>query len=193
VPGLLRALRYDPRTAPSTSQSPAPPAANQYRMPDLSPLFTPILVTHITLAISLFVPSLVLPFTLRNRLVAAGYEAPEPGRFVRAMVWVQAHGTVAIGLGLALTGAVMVMVLGPRILTQPWLLVSLATYAVAAVITFAVQRPSLRRLLRRDRMETDEDRARWREDAKRQRYVAYAITTAVGLIGFLMSTKPGLW
>ena len=30
-------------------------------------------------------------------------------------------------------------------------------------------------------------------EARRQRYVAYGITTAVGLIAFLMSTKPALW
>ena len=35
----------------------------------------------------------------------------------------------------------MITVLGPRMLQQPWLLVSLATYAVVAVIAFVVQRP----------------------------------------------------
>ena len=42
-------------------------------LPDLSSLFPIILATHITLAVALFVPSLLLPFTLRNRLVNAGY------------------------------------------------------------------------------------------------------------------------
>jgi hypothetical protein len=87
----------------------------------------------------------------------------------------------------------MLTVLGPRMLEQPWLMVSLVTYAVVAVVAFAIQRPSLRRLLRREAITTDEDRARWREGAKRQRYVAYGITTAVGLIAFLMSQKPDLW
>ena len=162
-------------------------------LPDLSALFPLILATHITLAVALFVPSLLLPFTLRNRLVNQGYQAPEPGRFVRLMLWMQAHGTLVIGTGLALTGLAMIAVLGPRMLEQPWLLVSLLTYAVTAVVAFAVQRPSLRGLLRRDGIETEADREAWRARARRQRYIAYAITTAVGFIAFMMSTKPLLW
>ena len=83
--------------------------------------------------------------------------------------------------------------LGTRILEQPWLLVSLATYAITAAVAFAVQRPELRRLQARDSIATDADREAWRAKARRQRYLAYAITTAVGLIAFLMSTKPVLW
>ncbi len=162
-------------------------------LPDLSALFPIILATHITLAVALFVPSLLLPFTLRNRLVNAGYQAPEPGRFVRLMLWMQAHGTLVIGTGLALTGLSMIAVLGTRMLEQPWLLVSLLTYAITAVVAFAVQRPSLRGLLRREGIETEADREAWRARARRQRYLAYGITTAVGVIGFLMSTKPQLW
>ncbi len=162
-------------------------------MPNLAPLFPYILAVHVTLAISLFVPSLLLPFTLRNRSVERGFTAPEPGRFVRALLWLQAHGTVVIGAGLALTGIAMLTVLGPRILEQPWLLASLATYAATVVVAFAVQRPGLRRLQARDGLATDADREAWRAKARRQRYIAYAITTAVGLIAFLMSTKPALW
>jgi uncharacterized membrane protein len=162
-------------------------------MPNLAPLFPYILAIHVTLAISLFVPSLLLPFTLRNRSVERGHEVPPPGRFVRGLQWLQAHGTVVIGTGLALTGFAMLAVLGPRILEQPWLMVSLATYAVTAIVAFAVQRPGLRRLQARDGIATDADRDAWRAKARRQRYVAYAITTAVGLIAFLMSTKPALW
>jgi phosphate/sulfate permease len=162
-------------------------------MPDLSSLFPAILATHITLAIALFVPSLLLPFTLRNRSVAVGAGVDRPGRLVRGLQWIQAHGTVAIGAGLALTGVAMLAVLGPRMLEQPWLLVSLATYGVAAVIAFVVQRPGLRRLQARDGIITDADRTAWRERARRQRYIAYAITSAVGFIAFLMSTKPSLW
>jgi uncharacterized membrane protein len=162
-------------------------------MPNLAPLFPYILAIHVTLAISLFVPSLLLPFTLRNRSVERGYEVSPPGRFVRGLQWLQAHGTVVIGTGLALTGFAMLAVLGPRILEQPWLMVSLATYAVTAIVAFAVQRPGLRRLQAREGIATDADREAWRAKARRQRYVAYAITTAVGLIAFLMSTKPALW
>ena len=150
-------------------------------MPDLSQYFPVILATHITLAIALFVPSLLLPFTLRNRLVNQGYDAPDPGAFVRVLLWIQAHGTLVIGVGLALTGIAMLVVLGPGMLQQPWLLVSLATYAATAIIAFGVQRPSLRRLVRRDGIESDADREAWRARARRQRYIAYAITTAVGL------------
>ena len=109
------------------------------------------------------------------------------------MLWMQAHGTLVIGTGLALTGLSMIAVLGTRMFEQPWLLVSLLTYAITAVVAFAVQRPSLRGLLRREGIETEADREAWRARARRQRYLAYGITTAVGVIGFLMSTKPQLW
>jgi hypothetical protein len=174
-------------------------------MPDLAPLFSAILATHVALAVSLFVPSLLLPFTLRLRPAAPDREdhadredrqvreAPRPSPFVRLLLSIQAHGTVVIGAGLALTGAAMLTVLGPRMLEQPWLLVSLATYAIAASIAFVVQRPGLRRLLGRDLLQSDAERAAWRERARRQRYIAYALTSAVGFIAFMMSTKPELW
>ena len=162
-------------------------------MPNLAPLFPYILAVHVTLAISLFVPSLLLPFTLRNRSVERGFTAREPGRFVRALLWLQAHGTLVIGSGLALTGIAMLTVLGPRILEQPWLLASLATYAATVVVAFAVQRPGLRRLQAREGIATDAERDAWRAKSRRQRYVAYAMTMAVGIIAFLMSTKPALW
>ena len=60
----------------------------------------------------------------------------------------------------------MVAVLGPRILQQPWLLVSLATYGITAIVVFAVQRPTLRRLARRDGIESEEDREAWRAKAR---------------------------
>ena len=162
-------------------------------MPDLSSLFPAILATHITLAICLLVPSVLLPFTLRNRSVAPNAAPEHPGRVVRGLSWAQANGTMVIGIGLALTGIAMITVLGPRMLEQPWLLVSLATYVLAAVIAFAIQRPALRTLQARDGIQTDADRAAWRDRARRQRYVAYGLGSAVGLIGFLMSTKPQLW
>jgi hypothetical protein len=162
-------------------------------MLNLASLFPYILAIHVMLAVSLFVPSLLLPFTLRNRSVERGRSAAENGHFVRALLWMQARGTIVIGAGLALTGVAMLVVLGPRLLEQPWLMVSLATYAVTAALAFAVQRPALRGLQAREGIVTDADRAAWRAKARRQRYVAYAITTAVGLIAFLMSTKPALW
>ena len=162
-------------------------------MPDLSSLFPAILATHITLAICLLVPSVLLPFTLRTRSVAPNAVPEHPGRVVRSLSWAQANGTMVIGIGLALTGIAMITVLGPRMLQQPWLLVSLATYVAVAIIAFVIQRPALRTLQARDGIQTDADRAAWRDRARRQRYVAYGLGSAVGLIGFLMSTKPQLW
>jgi hypothetical protein len=154
-------------------------------MPSLFPL---LLTVHVSLAVALFVPGLLLPFTLRGRQTV-----DEPGRFVGTLLWVQAHGTLIIGLGLALTGVAMVLSLGSQLFAQPWLLVALATYAATAVVVLFVQRPSLRDLLGRGQGRTDEDRLAWRAGARRQRYIAYGVTSAVGLIAFLMSTKPELW
>jgi hypothetical protein len=61
---------------------------------------------------------------------------------------------------------------------------------VNLAIAFFVQRPSLRRLFARG---TEGDRDRWRAVARRQRYVSYLMAGAVGLIGFLMTSKPRLW
>ncbi len=162
-------------------------------MPSLSSLFPAILAVHVALAISLFVPSLLLPFTLRSRSVERGVVVGPPGRLVRLLQLLQARGTAVIGTGLALTGIAMLAVLGPRLVEQPWLVVSLATYAATAIVAFAVQRPGLRRLQAREGIAGDADRESWRARARQQRYIAYAITTAVGFIAFLMSAKPALW
>jgi len=37
------------------------------------------------------------------------------------------------------------------------------------------------------------EEARWQARARRQRYVSYVMALAVGMIAFLMSTKPELW
>jgi uncharacterized membrane protein len=143
-----------------------------------------ILAVHITLAIALFLPSILLPLVLRRR---PGAEAS--GRFVGALLWVQAHGTVVIGAGLAITGVLLLAVLGPSLLAQPWLLVALTIYALNLALAFFIQRPNLRRLLR---LGAGDD-ATWRLRARRQRYVSYAMAALVGTIGVLMSTKPMLW
>ena len=133
-------------------------------MPDLSSLFPAILATHITLAICLLVPSVLLPFTLRNRSVAPNAAPEHPGRVVRGLSWAQANGTMVIGIGLALTGIAMITVLGPRMLQQPWLLVSLATYAIAAVIAFVD--PAARRCARLQSRDGIRDRRRPRRVAR---------------------------
>ncbi len=145
-----------------------------------------LLVLHIVLAVSLFVPSILLPFALRTRRAAA----ESSNRFVRFLLWMQAHGTVVIGVGLAATGIGLVTVLGGQLLGQPWLLVALAIYAANLALAFFVQRPNLRRLV--GIRAAADDRA-WLDRAKRQRYVSYAMAGLVGTIGFLMSTKPKLW
>jgi uncharacterized membrane protein len=109
---------------------------------------------------------------------------------MRALLWLQSHGTVVIGLGLALTGLAMVAVLGPTLLAQPWLLIALTIYFVNLGIAFFIQRPNLRRLVG---ITAARDDAVWKERAKRQRYVSYLMAGLVGTIGFLMSAKPEFW
>jgi len=149
-------------------------------------LFPVLLAVHITLAISLFLPSILLPFALRTRRATVESDS----RLVRTLLWAQSHGTVIIGAGLALTGIGLISVLGPTMLQQPWLLVALSIYAANLVIAFFVQRPNLRRLIG---IKAAADDQTWRERAKRQRYVSYLMAGLVGTIGFLMSTKPAIW
>ncbi|MEZ0240123.1 MAG: DUF2269 family protein [Chloroflexota bacterium] len=148
--------------------------------------FPVLLIVHISLAVSLFLPSILLPFTLRTRRATA----ESNNRAVRLLLWGQSNGTVVIGLGLALTGLALVSVLGPQMLQQPWLLLALTIYFVNLAIAFFIQRPNLRRLVG---VKAAADDAIWKERAKRQRYVSYLMAGLVGTIGFLMSTKPSIW
>ena len=50
-------------------------------------LFPVLLITHITLAISLFLPSFLLPFTLRTRRATVESESG----LVRKLLWAQSH------------------------------------------------------------------------------------------------------
>jgi len=151
------------------------------------PAYFPVLLTtHIVLAVSLFLPSILLPFALRTRRAAAD----SSNSLVQFLLWMQAHGTLAVGIGLALTGIGLLTVLGTQLLGQPWLLVALSIYAANLILAFFVQRPNLRRLIG---IRAASDDRIWLERAKRQRYVSYTMAAAVGTIGFLMSTKPQLW
>lgn len=153
----------------------------------MPPAYFPyVLAIHVTLAISLFVPSIVLPFTLRTRRATIDSRSP----VILSLLWLQSHGTVLIGLGLALTGLAMVSMLGPTMLEQPWLLVALAIYFTNLAIAFFIQRPNLRRLVG---ISAARDDAVWKDRARRQRYVSYLMAGLVGTIGFLMSTKPDFW
>ena len=149
-------------------------------------VFPYVLVVHVTLAISLFVPSIVLPFALRTRRATVDSQS----RVVRGLLWLQSHGTIVIGIGLALTGLAMVAILGGTLLQQPWLLIALTIYFVNLGIAFFIQRPNLRGLVG---ITAARDDKTWKERAKRQRYVSYLMAGLVGTIGFLMSTKPDIW
>lgn len=145
-----------------------------------------LLATHIALAIGLFLPSILLPFALRTTRATV-----ESGNgVVRGLLWAQAHGTVVIGAGLALTGTGLILALGPELLRQPWLLVALSIYVANLAIAFFIQRPGLRRLV--GIRAAADDRA-WRDRARQQRYLSYLMAALVGTIGFLMSSKPVLW
>ena len=69
------------------------------------------------------------------------------------------------------------------------LLVALTIYAINLIVAAFISRPNLRRLLRMD----SGDPAAWNRRARRQRYVAYGMAAAIGVIGLLMRTKPTLW
>lgn len=146
--------------------------------------FPVLLATHIVLAVSLLLPSVLLPFVLRR-------SQGDPGPFTRGLMAMQGTGTLIIGAGLAVTGAAMLWILGPQLLTQPWLLVALTLYALNLIVAAVVSRPNLRALVGlRDAGGDDEA---WRRRARRQRLIAYGMAGAIGVIGFLMSTKPELW
>jgi predicted integral membrane protein DUF2269 len=146
-------------------------------------LFPVLLVIHIALAVALLLPSVALPFVLRR-------SAGPPGGLARFLMAMQGTGTLVIGLGLAVTGAAMLWLLGPELLTQPWLLVALMIYAINLLVAGLISRPSLRRLARIGSAGDDDA---WRRRARRQRWVAYGMAAAIGVIGFLMSAKPQLW
>lgn len=147
--------------------------------------FPILLATHIALAVSLLAPSVILPFLLRRR----GADG-RPAAATRALMALQGSGSLVIGAGLALTGTALLLNLGTQLLSQPWLLVALTLYAANLLVAAFVSRPNLRRLLR---LGGTTDDAVWRARARRQRYVAYGMAAATGLIGVLMSTKPDLW
>ena len=164
-------------TAPADLQSAPMPAT----------FFPLLLVTHITLAIGLFLPSILLPFTLRTRRATVDSES----RVVRgpAVGAEQRHARDRRRPGPHRAWASSPS-LGPTMLEQPWLLVALTIYFVNLAIAFFIQRPNLRRLIG---VKAAADDGVWKERAKRQRYVSYLMAGLVGTIGFLMSTKPALW
>lgn len=146
--------------------------------------FPILLAAHIVLAVALLLPSVVLPFVLRRS------DGP-PGGVTRALMTMQGTGTIVIAAGVAVTGVALLLTLGAELLQQPWLLAALVLYAINLAVAAFVSRPNLRRLVGLG--ATAEDDATWRRRARTQRYVAYGMAAAIGVIGFLMSTKPDLW
>ena len=145
-----------------------------------------LLIVHISLAVTLFLPSILLPFAFRARR-----RPDEPANFtVRGLLWLQSSGTLLIGGGLAITGLLLVAAFGSSLLNQPWLLAALAIYAANLVLAYFVQRPNLRSLLG---IRTSASDSVWATRARRQRYVSYLMAGFVGTIGFLMSSKPAMW
>src|ERR671917_458284 len=67
----------------------------------LAAVFPIILAVHIALAVSLFLPSLLLPFAVRSRRPGV----TPAGRIARGLLWLQSTGSAIIGVGLAGTGA----------------------------------------------------------------------------------------
>lgn len=145
-----------------------------------------LLAAHIALAVSLVLPSILLPFALQTRRAAVDSDS----RVVQGLLYAQTHGTFVIGLGLAVTGIGLVATLGSGLFQQPWLVLALTIYFVNLGIAFFIQRPSLRRLVR---VTAASDDRVWKERARRQRYISYLMAGLVGVIGFLMSSKPVLW
>lgn len=151
------------------------------------PWFFPILVVaHVTLALSLVLPSILLPFALRARRATV----ESSSGVVQTLLWAQSNGPTAIGAGLGVTGAALILPLGTGLLRQGWLLLALAVYVATLGIAFFIQRPSLRALVGIRAPADDRD---WQLRAQHQRYVSYLMAGLVGTIGFLMSSKPVLW
>lgn len=146
--------------------------------------FPILLVTHIVLAVALLLPTVLLPFVLRRG-------DGRPGTVTRILMAMQGTGTLIIAAGLAVTGSAMLWILGPELLTRPWLVVALVLYAINLAVAAFVGRPNLRRLIGLGSSSADD--ATWRIRARRQRYIAYGMAGVIGVIGLLMSTKPDLW
>lgn len=140
-----------------------------------------ILVVHISLAVALLAPSLLLPFATRSA---------SPGRVSRGLLWLQSNGTLVIGAGLAVTGVLLIGALGTQLLSQPWLLLALVLYTANLLLAFFVQRPGVARLLTMRGETSDAAKKRLKKWATRQRYISYVMAGLVGAIGFLMMTKP---
>jgi hypothetical protein len=145
----------------------------------------PLIIAHVSLAILLLLPNLLAPFVLRRDSATRGQSG-----LGRVILTLQGPASLWIGLGVAATGIGLLAVIGLQLLSQPWLLVAVGLYAANLIVAAVVARPNLRRLLG---LSGALDQETWARLARRQRYLAYAMAALVGVIGFLMMTKPQLW
>lgn len=152
------------------------------------PLLPYVLAAHVLLALALIVPSMLLPFALRAQRRARS--GGERGWLVRVMLYLETRGTTIIGAGVAITGVLLLLIIGPAIAAQGWFAVALVLYAAVLVIAFFIQRPALMTAFGG---QVRPDDPAWRERAKRLRYLSYGLMAMIGSIAFLMSTKPALW
>lgn len=148
-------------------------------------LVSVLLVIHVSMALGLVLPSLLLPFALRARRPAS---AP-PARIMQGLTVIQARGSLMFGLGVGLSGMALLAALGSELLGEPWLVAALVLYTLTLAVAFFVQRPKLRRILGSRAAGDDRDR---KDRARGLRYVSYLMALLVGLIAFLMSAKPRL-
>ena len=148
----------------------------------MNPIFPVLLVAHIALAIALLLPTIALPFLLRDA-VAAGPRRGATDWLVR----LQSDGAIPIALGVAATGVALLLLIGVELLQRGWLLAALVLYAVNLVVALAIARPELRSLL-----GGGGDDASWRKRARRARWIAYGMAAVIGAIGLLMMVKPAI-
>jgi uncharacterized membrane protein len=149
------------------------------------PWFPILLIAHIALAVSLLLPSILLPFVLRRASAADA----RPSATVRMLSALQGTGSLVIAAGLAVTGIGLLIALGPQLLSRAWLIAALVIYAANLLVAAFIARPNLRRLVGGDQAG---DATSWNRRARRQRWLAYGMAAATGVIGFLMSAKPEL-
>ena len=116
------------------------PALQSTAMPSYFPI---LLGAHIILAVSLVLPSILLPFALRARRATV-----ESGsRVVQGLLWAQIARHVAIGVGLALTGSAWSRRSGRRCSSSRGCCWPSRSTSSTSAIAFFIQRPNLRRLV----------------------------------------------
>ena len=148
----------------------------------MNPLFPILLAAHVALAIALLLPSVALPFLLRDA-VPAGPRGAATDWLVR----LQSNGAIPIALGVVATGVGLLLLLGVELLQRGWLVAALVLYAINLGVAVGVARPELRSLL-----GWQGDDAAWRARARRARWIAYGMAAVIGVIGLLMMVKPEL-